>query len=131
MPPTEETLWSYLVQLTAALRAAHSARRALRAPALLPSKVLLTSPGRIRVGESRRTLFSTQHLMSAVSCRPPGCAKLAPASLDTGEPSQRRAGSAQSAAKLNDAPASRGGERRARADLQVPPHAWLRQGPSP
>jgi hypothetical protein len=55
VPPTEETLWSYLVQLTAALRAAHSARRALRAPALLPSKVLLTSPGRIRVGAPRRT----------------------------------------------------------------------------
>lgn len=49
-PPTEEQLWSYLVQLTAALRAAHSARRALRAQALAPSKVLLTSPGRIRVG---------------------------------------------------------------------------------
>ena len=49
-PPTEEQLWSYLVQLTAALRASHSARRALRAPALTPSKVLLTSPGRIRVG---------------------------------------------------------------------------------
>lgn len=51
-PPTEEQLWSYLVQLTVALRAAHSARRALRAPSLLPSKVLLTSPGRIRVGEA-------------------------------------------------------------------------------
>ncbi len=39
------------MQLAAALRAAHSARRALRAPSLLPSKVLLTSPGRIRIGE--------------------------------------------------------------------------------
>ncbi|KAK9830883.1 hypothetical protein WJX81_001688 [Elliptochloris bilobata] len=49
-PPSEEQLWSYLVQLTAALRAAHSARRALRSQALAASKVLLTSPGRIRVG---------------------------------------------------------------------------------
>ena len=48
--PSEEQLWSYLVQLTSALRAAHSAGLLLRPAALMPSKILLASPGRIRVG---------------------------------------------------------------------------------
>lgn len=50
-PPTEEQLWSYLVQLISALRAAHGSGLLLRPASLLPSKVLLTGPGRIRVGE--------------------------------------------------------------------------------
>ncbi|EIE26025.1 hypothetical protein COCSUDRAFT_61018 [Coccomyxa subellipsoidea C-169] len=49
-PPTEEQLWSYLVQLISALRTAHGSGLLLRPASLLPSKVLLTSPGRIRVG---------------------------------------------------------------------------------
>ncbi|GAB4817655.1 hypothetical protein N2152v2_004701 [Parachlorella kessleri] len=49
-PASEEQLWSYLVQLTAALRAVHSAGLALRPAALAPSKVLLTTSGRVRVG---------------------------------------------------------------------------------
>ena len=48
--PAEETLWSYLVQLTSAARAAHSAGLLLRPQSLMPSKVILTSPRRIRVG---------------------------------------------------------------------------------
>ena len=52
-PPSEEQLWSYLVQLTSALRAAHGAGLLLRPAALVPSKILLTSPGRIRVGACR------------------------------------------------------------------------------
>ena len=47
---TPDQLWSYLVQLACALRAAHSAGRAVRAAALHPSKVLLIPPGRLRVG---------------------------------------------------------------------------------
>ena len=38
-PATEEQLWSYLVQLTGALRAVHSAGLAVRAGCLAPSKV--------------------------------------------------------------------------------------------
>ena len=38
-PASEEQLWSYLVQLTAALRAVHGAALALRPAALAPSKV--------------------------------------------------------------------------------------------
>ncbi|BDA44294.1 PAN2-PAN3 deadenylation complex subunit pan3 at C-terminar half [Coccomyxa sp. Obi] len=49
-PPTEEQLWSYLVQLISAVRAAHGSGLLLRPASLLPSKILLTSPGRIRVG---------------------------------------------------------------------------------
>ena len=48
--PSEEQLWGYLMQLTSALRAAHGAGLLLRPAALMPSKLLLTSPGRIRVG---------------------------------------------------------------------------------
>ena len=48
--PTEEQLWSYAAQLAAALRAVHSAGLPCRAAALHPSKVLLVSPGRIRIG---------------------------------------------------------------------------------
>lgn len=47
---TPDQLWSYLVQLACALRAAHSAGRAVRAASLHPSKVLLVPPGRLRVG---------------------------------------------------------------------------------
>lgn len=36
---TEEQLWSYLVQLTSALRAVHLAGKAVRASCLTPSKV--------------------------------------------------------------------------------------------
>ncbi|KAK9864501.1 hypothetical protein WJX84_001503 [Apatococcus fuscideae] len=48
--PTEEQLWGYAAQLAAALRAVHGAGLACRAAALHPSKVLLVSPGRIRIG---------------------------------------------------------------------------------
>ena len=48
-PPTEDVLWSYLTQLCAALRAAHTAGLALRPPCLAPSKVILAPPGRLRV----------------------------------------------------------------------------------
>lgn len=37
--PSEETLWSYLVQLASALRAVHSAHLACHAACLSPSKV--------------------------------------------------------------------------------------------
>jgi len=47
--PSEEVLWSYLVQLTSALRSVHSAGLALRPACLHPSKVLCTGFGRIRV----------------------------------------------------------------------------------
>ena len=49
--PAEEILWSYMVQLTSAARAAHSAGLLLRPQSLTPCKVILTSPRRIRVGE--------------------------------------------------------------------------------
>ena len=48
----EDTLWSYLVQLAAALRAVHSVGLACRA-ALHPSKVLLVAGTRIRLGRPR------------------------------------------------------------------------------
>jgi PAB-dependent poly(A)-specific ribonuclease subunit 3 len=47
---TPDQLWSYLVQLACALRAAHTAGRALRVASLHASKVLLVPPGRLRVG---------------------------------------------------------------------------------
>ncbi|MEW5313570.1 MAG: hypothetical protein WDW38_005128 [Sanguina aurantia] len=46
----EETIWSILLQLTAALRVVHSAGLALRPAGLHPSKVLLTGCGRVRAG---------------------------------------------------------------------------------
>ena len=51
------------MQLAAALRAAHGARRALRAQALAPSKVLLTSPGRIRVGARAAGSTALRHAL--------------------------------------------------------------------
>ncbi|KAK9863086.1 hypothetical protein WJX84_005065 [Apatococcus fuscideae] len=48
--PTEEQLWGYAAQLAAALRSVHGAGLTCRAAALHPSKVLLVSPGRIRIG---------------------------------------------------------------------------------
>jgi PAB-dependent poly(A)-specific ribonuclease subunit 3 len=48
-PAPEATLWSYLAQLLAALRAAHAAGLALRPAALHSSKVLLAAPGRVRL----------------------------------------------------------------------------------
>jgi len=47
---TEEQLWSYLVQISSALRALHTNGRVARAGNLIPSKVLLTSAGRVRLG---------------------------------------------------------------------------------
>ncbi|PRW58104.1 PAB-dependent poly(A)-specific ribonuclease subunit 3 [Chlorella sorokiniana] len=49
-PANEEQLWSYLVQLTSALRCIHSAGLAARPGCLMPSKVLVTSTGRVRIG---------------------------------------------------------------------------------
>ena len=49
-PPSERQLWSYLVQFTSALRCVHSAGLSIRPSCLHPSKVLLTSFGRIRIG---------------------------------------------------------------------------------
>jgi len=46
----EEQLWSFMVQLASALRAMHMAGLAARRGALAPSKVLLTSAGRLRMG---------------------------------------------------------------------------------
>jgi len=86
--PSEETLWSYLVQLASALRAVHSAHLACHAACLSPSKVLLTSTGRIRVGSlgagqvlagppasrddllqlQRADLMAVGHLMLALAC---------------------------------------------------------------
>ena len=50
--PAEEVLWCYMAQLTCAARAAHSAGLLLQPQSLAPSKVILTSPRRIRVGTS-------------------------------------------------------------------------------
>ena len=47
---TESQLWSYLVQLTAALRAIHTAGLVASPASLAPSKVLLMAPSRVRVG---------------------------------------------------------------------------------
>lgn len=47
---SEDQLWSYLVQISSALRAMHSAGLVARPGALVPSKVLLTSAGRLRIG---------------------------------------------------------------------------------
>eukprot|EP00890_Picochlorum_soloecismus_P005254 jgi/Picsp_1/572/NSC_00569-R1_pan3 polya specific ribonuclease subunit homolog ( cerevisiae) len=47
---SEEELWSYLVQMTGALRTIHSAGLDLGPSRLAPSKILLCSPGRIRIG---------------------------------------------------------------------------------
>lgn len=47
---TEEDLWSFLVQMTSALRVIHSAGLEVGAAAFHPSKVLLCSPNRIRLG---------------------------------------------------------------------------------
>lgn len=49
-PASEEQLWSYLVQLASALRCIHGAGLAARPACLAPSKVLLTSGGRVRLG---------------------------------------------------------------------------------
>ena len=48
--PSEDALWSYLVQLTCALRAAHTAGLELRPGCLHPSKILICPGGRLRVG---------------------------------------------------------------------------------
>ncbi|CAK0773929.1 hypothetical protein CVIRNUC_004116 [Coccomyxa viridis] len=48
--PAEEVLWCYMAQLTCAARAAHSAGLLLQPQSLAPSKVILTSPRRVRVG---------------------------------------------------------------------------------
>ncbi|KAL6759024.1 hypothetical protein V8C86DRAFT_2583435 [Haematococcus lacustris] len=48
-PPPEATLWSYAVQLAALLRAVHAGGLALKASCLHPTKVLLSSLGRLRV----------------------------------------------------------------------------------
>ena len=48
--PTEDALWSYLVQLTCALRAAHTAGLELRPGCLHPTKVLVLPGGRLKVG---------------------------------------------------------------------------------
>ncbi len=47
---TEDDLWSFLVQMTSALRAIHSAGLEVGSEAFHPSKVLLCSPNRIRLG---------------------------------------------------------------------------------
>ncbi|GIM11094.1 hypothetical protein Vretimale_14654 [Volvox reticuliferus] len=49
-PPPEEVVWSYAVQITSALRAAHGCGLLLRPACLHPSKVLLTGFGRLRIG---------------------------------------------------------------------------------
>jgi PAB-dependent poly(A)-specific ribonuclease subunit 3 len=49
-PATETQLWSYLVQLSAALRAIHTAGLAASPATLAPSKVLLMAPSRVRLG---------------------------------------------------------------------------------
>lgn len=49
-PATEDQLWSYLVQLASVLRAVHSAGLACFPACLVPSKVLLTTNGRLRLG---------------------------------------------------------------------------------
>lgn len=45
----EDQLWSYMVQLATVLRAVHGAGLYFRPGGLHPSKVILTSKGRIRV----------------------------------------------------------------------------------
>lgn len=50
MPATEQQLWSYLVQLTSAIREIHSAGLVIGSAALSPSKILLMSPLRVRLG---------------------------------------------------------------------------------
>jgi PAB-dependent poly(A)-specific ribonuclease subunit 3 len=47
---TEEQLWSYLVQISSALRALHTNGLVARTGNLMPNKVLLTSAGRVRLG---------------------------------------------------------------------------------
>ncbi|KAL4547792.1 hypothetical protein Ndes2526B_g07023 [Nannochloris sp. 'desiccata'] len=49
-PVTETQLWSYLVQLSSALRAIHTAGLAASPGTLAPSKVLLMAPSRVRLG---------------------------------------------------------------------------------
>ncbi|KAL2653446.1 hypothetical protein R1flu_021574 [Riccia fluitans] len=49
---SEEQLWSYLVQLAAALRAVHSAGLFFRPGGLHPSKVILPTRGRLRVSSA-------------------------------------------------------------------------------
>jgi PAB-dependent poly(A)-specific ribonuclease subunit 3 len=49
-PATETQLWSYLVQLSSALRAIHSAGLVASPATLAPSKVLLMAPSRVRLG---------------------------------------------------------------------------------
>jgi hypothetical protein len=48
--PNEAVLWSYTIQLAAALRAVHAAGLAVRPACLSPSKVLVLPLGRLRVG---------------------------------------------------------------------------------
>eukprot|EP00898_Chlorokybus_atmophyticus_P005575 jgi/Chlat1/6018/Chrsp4S06201 len=47
---SEDELWSYAVQLATALRATHAKGLTFRSASLHPSKVLLTSRGRLRIG---------------------------------------------------------------------------------
>ncbi|KAI8469985.1 MAG: hypothetical protein J3K34DRAFT_377450 [Monoraphidium minutum] len=48
--PNENVLWSYAIQLSAALRAVHAAGLAVRPACLSPSKVLVLPLGRLRIG---------------------------------------------------------------------------------
>lgn len=93
-PPTEDVLWSYLVQIMSGIRATHSAHLICHAACLSPSKVLLVSSGRIRIGslgvgevlvgtpQSREELIRLQRvdlvavgrLMVALACVGSGCA---------------------------------------------------------
>jgi PAB-dependent poly(A)-specific ribonuclease subunit 3 len=49
-PATETQLWSYLVQLSSALRTIHTSGLAASPATLAPSKVLLMAPSRVRLG---------------------------------------------------------------------------------
>lgn len=53
MGPNEDQLWAYLTQLASALLTVHNAGLAVRAAALTPSKVLLTSmsTNRVKIGQ--------------------------------------------------------------------------------
>jgi len=83
---TEEQLWSYLVQISSALRALHTNGLVARTGNLMPNKVLLTSAGRVRLGSlgildtlsdnsnmdlhrmQREDLTALGHLMLALAC---------------------------------------------------------------
>ena len=86
-PASEDQLWSYLCQLTAALRCVHQAGLAAHPACLMPSKVRESAqlmPLESRAGAA--VLAAARALSAAVACRAVGSAALLPSALTASLP---------------------------------------------